>query len=54
MLLYLKYYADDDFRRQWHNDWPSDPIPAHEDPPYDRDRLLPKPDYDAPTGREPN
>jgi hypothetical protein len=54
MLLYLKYYADDDFCRQWHKDWPNDPIPTHEDPRYDRDRLLPKPDYDAPTGGEPN
>jgi hypothetical protein len=54
MLLYLKYYADDDFRRQWQKDWPNDPIPAHEDPPYDRDRLLPKPDYDQPTDGEPN
>src|SRR5882724_10881791 len=54
MLLYLKYYADDDFRRQWQQDFPSDPIPMHEDPPYDRDRLLPKPDYGLPTDREPN
>lgn len=49
MLLYLKYYADDDFRQQWHKDWPNDPISRHEDPPYDRDRLLPKPDYGQPT-----
>ena len=54
MQLYLKYYADDDFRRQWQKDWPRDPIPKHEDPPYDRDRLLPKPDYDQPGGGEPN
>jgi len=54
MALYLKYYADDDFRRHWHKDWPKDPIPKHEDPPYDRDRLLPKPDYDEPTDGEPN
>jgi hypothetical protein len=53
-FLYLKYYADDDWRRQWHKEWPKDPIPPHEDPPYDRDRLQPKPDYDAPTGGEPN
>ncbi|HLW52061.1 MAG TPA: hypothetical protein VKW06_04385 [Candidatus Angelobacter sp.] len=53
-LLYLKYYADDDFRRQWQEDFPSDPIPRHEDPPYDRDRLLPTPDYDPPAGLEPN
>ena len=54
MLLFLKYYADDDFRRQWHKDWPKDPIPAHEAPPYDRDRLLPKADYGQPTDGEPN
>ena len=42
-LLYLKYYADDAWRRQWHKEFPGDPIPRHEDPPYDRDRVLPKP-----------
>ena len=54
MQLFLKYYADEDWRRQWHKDFPKDPIPPHEDPPYDRDRLLPKPDYGAPTDQEPN
>ncbi len=49
MVLYLKYYADEDYRRQWKKDWPKDPIPPHEDPPYDRDRLLPKPNYDEST-----
>ena len=52
--LYLKYYADDAWRQQWHEDFPKDPIPAHEDPPYGRDRLLPKPDYGAPVSEEPN
>jgi hypothetical protein len=52
--LYLKYYADDDWRRQWHEDFPDDPIAAHEDPPYDRDRLMPKPDYYPLVSREPN
>jgi hypothetical protein len=52
--LYLKYYADDDWRRHWHRDWPNDPLPAHEDPPYDRDRLLPKPGYDPVVSGEPN
>jgi hypothetical protein len=52
--FYLKYYADDPFRRHWHEDFPNDPVPAHEDLPYDRDRLLPKPDYCPPVTREPN
>lgn len=52
-LLYLKYYADDDWRRSWQEQFPGDLMPRHEDPPYDRDRLLPKPDYGASDG-EPN
>lgn len=52
--LYLKYYADDTWRRHWKRDFPRHPIPAHEDPPYDRDRLLPRPDYGPPTDRDPN
>jgi hypothetical protein len=53
-LLYLKYYADDGSRKQWWQDFPGDPIPSHEDLPYDRDRLLPRPDYGRQTGGEPN
>ena len=52
--LYLRYYADDDFRRHWQEDFPSDLIPFHEKPPYDRDRLLPKPNYGSRPGGEPN
>ena len=52
--LYLKYYADDAERRHWQADFPGDPIPAHEDPPYNRDRFLPKPDYHFASGEEPN
>jgi hypothetical protein len=52
--LYLKYYADDASRRHWQEAFPNDPLPAHEDPPYDRDRLLPTPDYCPPFSREPN
>jgi hypothetical protein len=52
--LYLKYYADEAWRKQWHKEWPKDHIPKHVDPPYDRDRLLPKPNYNAPTSQEPN
>jgi len=42
MQIYLKYYADEDFRSRWAKDWPEDPIPPHEDPPFDRDRTLPQ------------
>jgi len=38
-----RIYADDDWH--WHKNFPDDPIPPHEDPPFDRDRVLPKPDY---------
>jgi hypothetical protein len=39
---YLKYYADEQYRRQWAHDWPNDPIPEREEPPFDRDRFLPR------------
>ncbi len=41
----LRYYDDDDTRRRWATDFPDDAIPPHEDPPFDRDRLLPQPRY---------
>ncbi|MCA1576509.1 MAG: hypothetical protein LC794_03990 [Acidobacteria bacterium] len=40
--VYLKYYADEKYRRDWANDWPDDTVPDHEDPPFDRDRFLPQ------------
>jgi hypothetical protein len=40
--IYLKYYADEEHRRQWAHDWPDDPLPDHEEPPFDRDRFLPQ------------
>jgi hypothetical protein len=40
--IYLKYYADEQYRRQWANDWPDDPLPEREPPPFDRDRFLPQ------------
>jgi hypothetical protein len=42
MYLYYKYYADEENRRDWQQRWPDDEMPPHEDPPYDRDRRLPK------------
>jgi len=41
--LWLKYYADESERQQWLADFPDDVMPAHEDPPCDRDRRLPNP-----------
>ena len=41
-LLYMKYYASEQERRSWLEEWPEDVLPDHEDPPYDRDRLLPQ------------
>lgn len=41
MELYLRYYADEDFRQRWAKDWPDFAMPEREEPPYDRDRLLP-------------
>ena len=40
--LYLKYYANEEYRRQWARDWPDDRMPEREDPPFDRDRFLPQ------------
>lgn len=40
--IYLKYYADEKYRRQWASDWPDDSVPEHEDTPFDRDRFLPQ------------
>jgi hypothetical protein len=40
--IYFKYYANEEYRRKWSQDWPNDPMPAHEDPPFDRDARLPQ------------
>jgi hypothetical protein len=40
--LYLKYYADEKTRGFWRIDFPDDPIPVREDPPYERDSHLPR------------
>lgn len=46
--LYLKYYADDEERERWRQDYPADAIPDHVDPPYDRDQYLPEATYPDP------
>jgi hypothetical protein len=50
--LQMKYYADEKWRESFMEDFPDYVMPEHEDPPYDRDRLLPQPDYGPPG--EPN
>lgn len=42
-FIYLKYYADEDYRQRWAQQWPQDVMPEHEPLPYDRDRHLPRP-----------
>ena len=41
-FLYLKYYATEEHRRKWLQDFPDYTMPAHEDPPHDRDADLPQ------------
>jgi hypothetical protein len=43
LQLYLKHYASEDYRQHWLEHEPEFKMPPHEDPPYDRDRHLPKP-----------
>jgi hypothetical protein len=51
--LYLKYYADERDRQYWLADFPDYVMPPHEDPPFQRDCLLPQP-YDAPPSDDPS
>lgn len=44
--IYLTYYADEDCRQFWKIQSPEYDLPPTQKPPYDRDRLLPKPDED--------
>ncbi len=40
--LWLCYHASEADRAEWARNYPDDPMPAHIDPPCDRDRHLPK------------
>jgi hypothetical protein len=40
--LYLTYYADEDDRRRWAQDFPDYPMPDPAQPPFDRGRHLPQ------------
>jgi hypothetical protein len=45
---YLKYFADEQWRAHWLKDFPDYEMPEHEDPPYDRDRHIPRCEYGPP------
>jgi hypothetical protein len=51
---YLRYYADAQFRRQWAEELPGSPMPERKDPPFDRDRHLPRFGWNRPRGGEPS
>jgi len=46
--IWLRYYADDDDQKFWHQDDPDFVFPPHEDPSFDRDRFLPVPPIPLP------
>lgn len=47
-LLYMRYFADEKSRASWLGSFPDYEMPEHEDPAYDRDRLLPQRVYGTP------
>lgn len=41
MKIIFRYYADEDWRAQWAEDYPEFEMPPREKPPFDRDKSLP-------------
>ncbi|MFM7103672.1 MAG: hypothetical protein ACKO3N_21200 [Verrucomicrobiota bacterium] len=50
---FLRYYASEADREIWDEVGSGQPLPPHEDPPFDRDRFLPGPWPGPPAGLEP-
>ena len=49
--IWLRYYADDEDRKYWMEDFPDFDMPHKEDPPFQRDHLLPS-QMERMSGRE--
>jgi hypothetical protein len=41
--IWLQYYADDQQRKEWADQFPDDPVPPKKEPVCDRDQELPRP-----------
>lgn len=44
--LYMKYFADEDYRERWMESFPDYEMPQREKPKFDRDRRIPRPRRD--------
>ena len=56
VLAWLRYYADDDLRRDWEEEFDAgggEGLPARASPPFDRDRYLPAPIFVKIAGQGP-
>jgi len=43
--IWLSYYADDQQRKEWQDQFPGEDLPPRKEPVTDRDEHLPRPDY---------
>lgn len=47
--LFLKYYASEEDRQHWQREFPDYEVPSKQNPPFDRDRFLPRAHEEAPS-----